>query len=133
VNLADYLRREFVYDAWANQEVLSAILAAGSENTRSVQLLTHILAAERVWYERLKQVPQSVPVWPSPDLAYCGGGDAEYAVARVSRLSDGWRRLSDHFLQKYERGIVDERHRRHPDTCGDALGVSSWPDCEPHA
>jgi uncharacterized damage-inducible protein DinB len=81
VNLADYLRREFVYDAWANQEVLSAILAAGSENTRSVQLLTHILAAERVWYERLKQVPQSVPVWPSPDLAYC-----EAEVATLSML-----------------------------------------------
>jgi uncharacterized damage-inducible protein DinB len=71
VNLADYLRREFAYDEWANREVLAAIRAAGSLNERSLQLMAHILAAERVWLERLKQVPQSVPVWPKPDLAQC--------------------------------------------------------------
>lgn len=71
MNLADYLRREFVYDAWANREVLAAIRGAGGDDTRSVQLMTHVLATERLWYERLKQLPQSMPVWPSPDLAYC--------------------------------------------------------------
>jgi uncharacterized damage-inducible protein DinB len=86
VNLADYLRREFSYDEWANREVLSAIRAAGganqssanessanqsSANHRSLQLMSHILAAERVWLERLKQQPQSVPVWPEPDLPQC--------------------------------------------------------------
>jgi uncharacterized damage-inducible protein DinB len=81
VNLADYLRREFSYDEWANREVLAAIRAAGgadprsadhsNPNYRSLQLMSHILAAERVWLERLKQQPQSVPVWPEPDLAQC--------------------------------------------------------------
>ena len=96
MNLADYLRREFSYDEWANREVLAAIRAAGgvdprsadansanpnsanassahpgSANHRSLQLMSHILAAERVWLERLKQQPQSVPVWPEPDLAQC--------------------------------------------------------------
>lgn len=71
MSLADYMRRQFAYDAWANQEVLNTIRAAGGENTRSLQLMAHILAAERVWLERLKQAPQSVPVWPKPDLAQC--------------------------------------------------------------
>jgi uncharacterized damage-inducible protein DinB len=91
VNLADYLRRQFAYDEWANREVLRAIRAAHgsnqapadarspneqspnqrSPNERSLQLMAHIVAAERVWLERLKQVPQSVPVWPEPDLAQC--------------------------------------------------------------
>jgi uncharacterized damage-inducible protein DinB len=71
VNVADYLRRQFVYDGWANREVLHAIRTAGGENKRSLQLMAHILAAERVWLERLKQVPQSVPVWPEPDLEQC--------------------------------------------------------------
>ena len=69
MTIADYLRKEFVYNAWANQEVLAAIRAARGENARSLQLMAHILAAERVWLERLRQVPQSVPVWPEPDLA----------------------------------------------------------------
>jgi uncharacterized damage-inducible protein DinB len=71
LNLADYLRRQFTYDAWANQEVLTAIRTGGSENARSLQLMSHILAAERLWLERLKQLPQSVKVWPEPDLAWC--------------------------------------------------------------
>jgi uncharacterized damage-inducible protein DinB len=71
VTVADYLRKEFVYDSWANREALAAIRAAGGGNSRSLQLMTHILAAERVWLERLKQVPQSVPVWPEGNLEHC--------------------------------------------------------------
>lgn len=71
MNLADYLRRQFSYDEWANREVLAAIRSAGGNDTRSLQLISHILAAERVWLERLKHEPQSIPVWPQPDLAQC--------------------------------------------------------------
>ena len=56
MNLADYLRRQFAYDEWANRDVLAAIRAAGAVNERSLQLMAHILAAEQVWLERLKQV-----------------------------------------------------------------------------
>lgn len=77
MSLADYMRQQFAYDAWANQEVLASIRATGGENTRSLQLMSHILAAERVWLERLKQVPQSVPVWPEPNLAQCEAEAAE--------------------------------------------------------
>jgi uncharacterized damage-inducible protein DinB len=79
VNITDYLRRQFAYDAWANREVLQAIHAAGSPSERSLQLLSHILAAERVWLERLRRQPQSVPVWPEPSLAYCEAEAAELA------------------------------------------------------
>jgi len=71
VNLADYVRRQFAYDEWANREVLAAIRANGGETERSLQLMAHILAAELIWLERLKLQPQSVPVWPKPDLEQC--------------------------------------------------------------
>ncbi len=71
MNLADYLRRQFTYDAWANQEVLNAIRTQGGDSSRSLQLVSHIIAAERLWLERLLRQPQSVPVWPEPDLAWC--------------------------------------------------------------
>ena len=87
VNLADYLRREFAYDEWANKEVLNAIRAAGSANQRSLQLMSHILAAELVWLERLKQQPQSVPVWPQPDLAQC--------EAQAAKLGGQWLEFLD--------------------------------------
>jgi uncharacterized damage-inducible protein DinB len=77
VNLADYLRREFAYDEWANHEVLNAIRTGGGTDERLLQLMSHILAAEQVWLDRLKQQPQSVPVWPKPDLAQCEALAAE--------------------------------------------------------
>jgi len=71
VNLADYLRREFSYNSWANQEVINAIASNGGQDKRSLQLLSHIFSAERLWLERLKQQPQSMPVWPELDLNRC--------------------------------------------------------------
>jgi uncharacterized damage-inducible protein DinB len=87
VNLADYLRRQFAYDEWANREVLNAIRAAGDANPRSLQLMSHILAAELVWLERLKGQPQSVPVWPQPDLAQC--------EAQAAKLGGQWLKFLD--------------------------------------
>ena len=77
MNIADHLRRQFAYDEWANREVLKAIRAGDRGQERSLQLMSHILAAERVWLERLKQQPQSVPVWPEPNLAQCEAEAAE--------------------------------------------------------
>ncbi len=43
--------------------------------------MSHILAAERVWLDRLKHHPQSVAVWPEPDLAQC-----EAEAAKLGQL-----------------------------------------------
>ena len=77
MNLADHLRRQFVYDHWANKEVLKALRAGDAANDRSLRLMSHILAAERLWLERLQNKPQSLPVWPEPDLAQCEAQAAE--------------------------------------------------------
>jgi len=87
VNLADYLRRLFTYDEWSNREALSAIRAAGGANERSLELMAHILSAERLWLERLKQRPPSSPVWPRSDLEQC-----EAQAAELGRL---WRDYLD--------------------------------------
>jgi uncharacterized damage-inducible protein DinB len=87
VNLADYLRRQFAYDQWANREVLAAIRATGGGNDRSLQLMSHILAAESVWLERLKQVPQTIPVWPEPNLEQC--------EAQAAQLGGQWLQFLD--------------------------------------
>jgi uncharacterized damage-inducible protein DinB len=70
------MRRQFSYDAWANHEVLAAIRAAGADE-RSLQLMSHIIGAERLWLERLQQQPQSTSVWPKLDLEQCEAQAAE--------------------------------------------------------
>jgi len=49
--------------------------------------MAHILSAERLWLERLKQQPQTTPVWPEGDLEQC-----EAQAAEVTRL---WREHLD--------------------------------------
>jgi uncharacterized damage-inducible protein DinB len=160
VNLADYLRRQFSYDEWANKEVLAAIRAAGggdprsaehssterrstgesSANDRSLQLMSHILAAERVWLERLKQQPQSVPVWPEPDLAQCeaeaatlGGlwlefldlitaGDVSQSISYKNSKGEPWTSTIVDVLTQvvlhsaYHRGQIASHMRAHGQT-----------------
>ncbi len=84
VELLEHLRRQFLYDAWANREVLAAIKAgSGSAPARPLQLLAHILSAEHLWLERLWRQPQSLPVWPEFSLDQC--------EAQANRLSKLWR------------------------------------------
>lgn len=71
MNLIEHFRRQFAYDAWANGEVLSAIRTTQGDNKRALELMSHIVAAERLWLERLEQKPQSLPVWPKADLGWC--------------------------------------------------------------
>ena len=77
MNIADYMRRQFAYNEWANREVLAAIRISAAASGRSVQLMAHILSAEKLWLERLKQQPQGLPVWPALNLEQCEAQAAE--------------------------------------------------------
>lgn len=71
MDLLDYLRRQFTYDAWANREVSRAVSAGGGSANRPLQLLAHILSAQRLWLERIKTQPPSLPVWPDFTIERC--------------------------------------------------------------
>jgi uncharacterized damage-inducible protein DinB len=80
MTLVDHLRRQFAYNEWANHEVLSSISRHGPDE-RSLKLLGHIISAEILWLERLKQQPQSMRVWPAIDLGECETKSREIASA----------------------------------------------------
>jgi uncharacterized damage-inducible protein DinB len=82
--LIRHLRRQFAYDAWANQEVLTAIRGNHASAPRSLQLLAHIVSAELLWLERLQQQPRSQPVWPEWDMEQC--------EARTAEVGELWRK-----------------------------------------
>jgi uncharacterized damage-inducible protein DinB len=89
MDLLEHLRRQFEYDAWANAEVLSAITAdeSGSPPLQLLKLLAHILSAERLWLERLKQKPERLPVWPEFTLDDCR--------AQMRELAELWHEYFD--------------------------------------
>ena len=71
MDMLQEFQRLFAYDAWANQEVVTSLTALGTAPSRPLQLLGHILSAERLWLERLQQKKHSYPVWPDFTLAQC--------------------------------------------------------------
>jgi uncharacterized damage-inducible protein DinB len=58
-----HIERLFTYDDWANWEVLRAIRDSGSAG-RPLKLISHILSAERLWFERMNGLGQTFAVWP---------------------------------------------------------------------
>jgi uncharacterized damage-inducible protein DinB len=83
MDLLEHLRRQFAYDAWANREVLAGLKAGARPAPQPVKLLAHILSAQRLWLERIRQQPQSLPVWPDFALAQC--------EAQIAELAGLWR------------------------------------------
>lgn len=81
MSLLQYFSRQFKYDSWANSEALSAIKAgsAKSDLVRPLNLLAHILSAQQLWLERLRQQPQTMPVWPESGIPECEEQIAELA------------------------------------------------------
>lgn len=71
MNMIQHFERLFAYDDWANREVLSSFQIAGNTPPRSVKLMAHIFAAERLWLERLQREDQTYPVWPDFSLIQC--------------------------------------------------------------
>jgi uncharacterized damage-inducible protein DinB len=83
MNLVEYFRRQFAYDGWANREVLATARGNGEASERSLQLMAHVLSAERLWLERMTQRPPSLPVWPQLTFEQC-----EQQASEIARL---WR------------------------------------------
>jgi uncharacterized damage-inducible protein DinB len=71
MELLEHFRRQFTYDAWANREVLANLKTSSRSTARPLQLLSHILSAEQLWLERIRERPQTLPVWPEFNFDQC--------------------------------------------------------------
>ena len=80
MDMIEHLHRLFVYDDWANREVLSSLRQAETAPARSLKLMGHIFSAERLWLERMRQQKQTLPVWPDFNLEQCATQAAELPV-----------------------------------------------------
>jgi uncharacterized damage-inducible protein DinB len=86
-----HYRRLFVYDAWANGEVLKSFARATDVPLKALGRFAHLLSAERLWLERVRARPQTLPVWPNLDLVRCAEEHAALNrdwTALVDQLDD---------------------------------------------
>jgi uncharacterized damage-inducible protein DinB len=76
MDVSDF-RRLFIFNGWANHEVLVALRAAEVTPPCSLRYMAHIAAAERLWLERIEQRAQTLPVWPDFTINQCESQAAE--------------------------------------------------------
>ncbi len=81
--MLEHIRNLFSYDEWANREVLVSLQSLEAPPARSVNLLAHIVSAERLWLERLLAEKQTLPVWPAFALEQC--------AVEVDQLPGRWK------------------------------------------
>ena len=71
MTMLEHISSLFSYDHWANREVLSSLRCVNGPPARSINLLAHVVSAERLWLERLLVRKQTLPVWPPFTLEEC--------------------------------------------------------------
>jgi uncharacterized damage-inducible protein DinB len=96
MELLDHLRRQFVYDEWANREVLAGLEVVSLPQAKPLQLLAHIVSAERLWLGRIRKQPQSLPVWPDFTLDKC--------ATQIAEVASLWR---EYFAQLSPMGLSE--------------------------
>jgi len=109
MTLLAHLRRQFAYDFWANREEISLLTQFSEPLPSAVRLLSHIIAAEVLWLDRLQQTPQQFAVWPDFSLAECGArlheSEAEWQAYLNILTDDG---LASRCAYKNSKGEVWE-------------------------
>ncbi len=71
MNVPDFLRKQFQYDSWANREELRVLSTFPAPPEKATKLLTHIIAAQWLWFDRLQGNQPRTAVWPDMTLAGC--------------------------------------------------------------
>ncbi len=71
MTMLEHISSLLSYDDWANHEVLNSLRALDVPPARSINLLAHIVSAERLWLKRLLMQKQTLPVWPQFTLEQC--------------------------------------------------------------
>lgn len=87
MNKKGHYSRMFSYDYWANCECLTALRSSPSLSAKVLRLLAHTVAAQKLWLERLEQVPQSAVVWPSSTIEDCS--------VSTDQISSAWKKYLD--------------------------------------
>ncbi|MBI5265688.1 MAG: DinB family protein [candidate division Zixibacteria bacterium] len=69
--MVNYFLQRFAYTSWADREALASLERAQTPPPRALQIMGHIIAAEQLWLDRLRNQASTTPVWPDWSLTQC--------------------------------------------------------------
>lgn len=66
-----FFKDKLYYEIWANNRIFTSLLTTQYEDERINWLMSHILAARVVWFERIKGISISEAIWTPQPLSAC--------------------------------------------------------------
>jgi uncharacterized damage-inducible protein DinB len=82
---AEYFTKLFDHMEWADTRALASLRAMSDPPSPAVELLAHVLGAERVWLSRIEGRESSLAVWPTLSL--------EESERVLAENAQGYRRI----------------------------------------
>lgn len=58
-----YFKQIFEHEHWANLKVLESIISASETPERAIEIFSHIIAAQRIWLDRINGDKTELKVW----------------------------------------------------------------------
>ncbi|MBA4849709.1 DinB family protein [Emticicia sp. BO119] len=79
-----YFHKLFEHEHWANIEVLETFLEATEVSDRAHEIISHMVAAQTIWIERINGTPSDTKVWSVYEkVALQGLFDANYEALQT--------------------------------------------------
>jgi uncharacterized damage-inducible protein DinB len=97
MNVKEHLLQMLTHDNWANLECLSALRSATPAPPNAIRFIAHTLSAQKLWLERLRKQPQTMPVWPAATIEDCS--------ALAQEMLSAWK---NYFAQLPPDGLEQE-------------------------
>lgn len=63
--MKEHFLKLYDYEAWANAQVIESALTIEEIPEKVLAIFSHLLAAQKIWYQRLFQGNSDTVVWPS--------------------------------------------------------------------
>jgi uncharacterized damage-inducible protein DinB len=87
--MREYFEKLFEFNYWANSAITECLANQVTNEKETIGLLAHILAAEKLWLNRMVKIPGAqIKVWQSSSIGKCRTMAKENYAAFTEFLSD---------------------------------------------
>lgn len=99
----DELEKLIIYDAWANNVVFEALGEVEDLYTfpRMLSLFSHILVAQKIWYNRVMNIQEDLGFWPFYTLLECG----QLVKTNPGKIKEILQKLGEVVTYKNSKGV----------------------------
>lgn len=88
MNFKDHFIHLFRYDDWATKESVNSIKKLDDPSDRLISIISHVVATEQLWYDRVTQAKIPISPWEKYSLDECIDKSTEITSMWIALLNE---------------------------------------------